>query len=429
MKVIQMNISISGTGYVGLIQGVGLAKLGNKVMCVDINKEKVDAINNKKAPIYEKGLSELITKLVPKQLTATTNLKKAVMESQVTFICVGTPSSVHGEIRLHEMERICTDIGKILRQKKQPHVIVVKSTVVPGTCEKVVIPTLERASKKKFGKDFGVVMNPEFLREGSAIEDFFHPDRIVLGSSDQKAINTIKNLYKWFKCPVLETRFGEAEMIKYASNSLLATKISFINEVGNICKRLGIDTNQVAVGVGLDYRIGPHFLRSGIGFGGSCFPKDVAALVHKSLELGYHPRIMRAALDVNRDQPLTFLELVEETLGTIKGKKIALLGLTFKAETDDVRESPSLTIIKELILHQAELFLYDPMGMPAVKTLFPHLNYAESAQEAVNKAEVICILTEWPEFSKVNYGTKQVIDGKNVFEKAKRPKNYQGICW
>lgn len=424
-----MNISISGTGYVGLIQGAGLASLGNKVICVDIDEEKVAKINRKEPPIYEKGLSTLVRKVVPKHMVATTNLSEAVINTQITFVCVGTPSMVHGEIKLHEMEKICRDIGTILKDKKQPHLVVIKSTVVPGTCESIVIPALERASGKKLGKDFGVAMNPEFLREGSALDDFYNPDRIVIGSSDQKSINALKKLYSKFKCPIVETNFGEAEMIKYASNALLATKISFINELGNICKKLGIDTNKVAQGVGLDYRIGPHFLRSGIGFGGSCFPKDVSALVHKSLELGYHPRLLRAVLDINKDQPLRFLDLVEEALGSIKGKRIAILGLTFKAGTDDVRESPSLNIIKEFVMHQAQLYLYDPMGMPPVKNLFPQLNYMNSAQDAVDKAEVVCILTEWPEFKKVKYGNRLVIDGKNIFENDKRPKNYQGICW
>ena len=428
-KTNHMNISISGTGYVGLIQGVGLAKLGNKVICIDIDNEKVQKINRKEAPIYEKGLSALLKQTVGKNLKATTNLKKAILSTNITFVCVGTPSMVYGRIKLHEMERICHDVGEILKEKKTKHVVVIKSTVLPGTTESTVIPNLENASGKKFGKDFGVVMNPEFLREGSALEDFFHPDRIVLGSSDPRSIAAVKQIYSKFKCPIIETKFKEAEMIKYAANSMLATKISFINEVGNICKRMGIDTNTVARGIGLDYRIGPQFLVSGIGFGGSCFPKDVSALVHKSLELGYHPRILRAVLDVNKDQPLRFLDLVEESLGGLKGKRIAILGLTFKAGTDDVRESASLSIIKEFIMQQAKLYIYDPMGMPPVKTLFPHLNYMKNAQEAVDQSEIVCILTEWPEFKALNYGTKMVIDGKNIFDSDRRPQNYQGICW
>jgi UDPglucose 6-dehydrogenase len=424
-----MNISISGTGYVGMIQGTGLAKLGHSVICVDVDEKKVDNINNKKPPIYERGLQSLMRKVVPKRLTATTDLRAAVLDSQITFICVGTPSQVHGEIKLHQMERICKDIGTVLRKKKAPQVVVVKSTVVPGTCEKIVVPLLEKYSRKKLGKDLGIAMNPEFLREGSALEDFFNPDRIVIGSTDPRSIKAVRRLYSKFKCPILETSFGEAEMIKYSSNALLATKISFINEVGNVCKRLGIDTNKVAEGVGMDYRISPHMLRAGIGFGGSCFPKDVAALVHKGTETGYHTRLLRSVLDVNRDQPLKFLELVERELKGFQGAKLAVLGLTFKAGTDDVRESPSLSIIQELIMRRAKLYLFDPMGMPSVQELFPQLNYMETAQAAVDKAEAVLILTEWPEFKRVNYKNKLVIDGKNLFANNLRPKNYQGICW
>jgi len=216
-------------------------------------------------------------------------------------------------------------------------------------------------------------------------------------------------------------------MIKYASNSFLATKLSFINEVGNVCKRLGINTNIIAKGMGLDYRISPHFLRSGIGFGGSCFPKDVSALVFKATEVGYNTKLLRTVLDVNHDQPLRLLELLENT-GPLKQRKIAILGLTFKAGTDDIRESPALSIIKELLLEESELHIYDPMAMSHVKNLFPHLKYEETAQDAVNNSEIVLILTEWPEFKKVDYGEKLVIDGKNLFD-GDRPKNYEGICW
>ncbi len=420
-----MDISVVGAGYVGLIQAAGLAKLGNKVVCIDIDKEKVAKINNKQPPVYEKGLKELLNKIVPKNLTATTNLREAVLSTQATFICVGTPSKKIGEILLHQLENVCKEIGLILKNKDK-HLIIIKSTVVPGTIEKTVIPILESASNKKFGKDFGVVMNPEFLKEGSALEDFFSPDRIVIGSSDKRSINTLKSIYKGIKCPVLETSFREAEMIKYAANAFLATKISFINEIGNICKKLGIDTNVVAKGIGMDKRISPHFLRPGIGFGGSCFPKDVAALVHKAASHGYNPRLLRSVLDINKDQPLKLLELLEEKIR--KNQKIAILGLTFKADTDDIRESPALSIIKELLLEQAKLFIYDPIAVPKVKKLFPHLNYAKTAQEAVDEADIILVLTEWPEFTKLDYKNKLVIDGKNIFS-AKKPKNYEGICW
>jgi UDPglucose 6-dehydrogenase len=424
-----MKLSVIGLGYVGLIQAAGMAKLGYEVIGLDIDQKKVEDINRKIPPIYEKGLKELLSEIIPSKFTATTDMKKTIMETDVTFISVGTPSKKEGSMSMHQLEIVVREIGPILKNKNY-HVFVIKSTVIPGTCENIVIKVLEETSKKKFGKDFSVVMNPEFLKEGEAIEDFFKPDRIVLGSSDKKGMELVKEVYSSFSCPVLEGGFKEAEMIKYASNAFLATKISFINEIGNISKRMGIDANVVSKGIGLDKRINPYFLRSGIGFGGSCFPKDVNAIVYKATEIGYTPRLLRAVLDVNRDQPIKLLELLEQK-GSLKGKKIGILGLTFKAGTDDTRESPALQTIKELLMEEAELYLYDPEAMEKVKKFFPHLNYTKTGQELVNKCELILILTEWPQFRNLEYGNKNVIDGKNLFfdTSHKRPKNYEGICW
>jgi len=238
----KFKISIIGAGYVGLITGAGLASLGHNVICVDIDQEKVDKINKKEPPIYEKGLKELLNQVIPKNLEATTDLNKAILNSQITFICVGTPSRKKGDTYFKQLDTVSREIGAALKNKNKPHLIVVKSTVVPETTEKMVIPLIEENSGKKYGIHFGAVMSPEFLREGSALDDFFNPDRIVIGSSDPRSLKTIKQLYKNFKCPVLETSFKEAEMIKYASNSFLATKLSFINEIGNVCERLGINT-------------------------------------------------------------------------------------------------------------------------------------------------------------------------------------------
>jgi UDPglucose 6-dehydrogenase len=421
-------ICVIGTGYVGLVSGAGLANIGHKVTCVDIDNDKVKNINKKIPPIYEKGLKEMLGRLVPKKISATTDIDKAVMDSTIIFICVGTPSMKRGEIMLNQINESCKQIGNIIKKSESYKIIVVKSTVVPGTCEEIVIKTLERYSQKRYGLEFGVVMNPEFLREGNAINDFMNPDRIVLGSTDERALRSLKEVYGKFSCPILVTRFKEAEMIKYASNSFLATKISFINEIGNICKRFGIDTNHVAKGIGLDARISPQFLKSGIGFGGSCFPKDVNALVFKAMEIGYNPVLLRSVLDVNENQPKKFIELLESKT-TIKGKRIAILGLTFKSETDDIRESPSISIIKELLLEESKLILYDPMGIPLAKRLFPHLDYAKSGQEAVDSSDVVLILTEWPEFRDLDYQDKLVLDGKNIFNNGKKPQNYDGICW
>lgn len=421
-------ISVIGTGYVGMIQSVGMAKLGNKVIAMDIDEEKVEKINNKIPPIYEKGLQKMLSEVVPNKLKATTNLEEATLKSDVTFICVGTPSKKQGSMSLYQLETVSRQLGNIMKKKKKYHVFVVKSTVIPGTSEDIVAKIIGRKSRKKYKKDFGIVMNPEFLKEGTAVDDFLNPDRIVIGSSDPKANQIIKSLYKQFKCPILETNLKEAEMIKYASNAFLATKISFINEIGNICKKFGINSNLIAKGIGLDRRISPKFLRSGIGFGGSCFPKDVNALVYKATELGYNPRLLRSVLDVNREQPLKLLEILEH-LGKLKGKKIGILGLTFKAGTDDIRESPSLSTIKELLMEEADLYLYDPKAMPQVKKIFPHLNYLENGQQVIDKSEIVLILTEWPEFTKLKFGKKLVIDGKNVFSNGNTPENYEGVCW
>ncbi|HHH80271.1 MAG TPA: UDP-glucose/GDP-mannose dehydrogenase family protein, partial [Thermoplasmatales archaeon] len=273
-----MNISIIGTGYVGLVTGACFAKLGNNVICVDIDEKKIEKINKGLSPIYEEGLEELLVEN-KNRIHATKDYKYAIQNTDVTFICVGTPSKEDGSIDLKFVKKAAEEIGKQLKNKDKWHLVVMKSTVLPGTTRDVVLPLLEQYSGKKAGKDFGLTMNPEFLREGVAVKDFLEPDRIVIGYYDDKSRKVLKELYKDFSCPILETSLSAAEMIKYASNAFLATKISFINEIGNMCKKLDIDTYEVAEGMGLDKRIGRAFLDSGIGWGGSCFPKDLDALI------------------------------------------------------------------------------------------------------------------------------------------------------
>lgn len=420
-----MKISIIGTGYVGLVSGVGFAQLGNNVICVDVDKKKVEDINNGIPPIYEDGLKDLLSKN-KERLTATTDYKFAIEQSDITFICVGTPSQDDGSIDLSYIEEVSVEIGKQIRNKKSWHLVVVKSTVLPGTSEKTVLPLLEQYSGKKAGKDFGVVMCPEFLKEGVAIKDFFEPDRIVIGFYDKHSLTVLRDLYKDFSCPLVETSLSAAEMIKYASNAFLATKISFINEIGNMCKSIGINTYEVADGMGLDKRIGRAFLNAGVGWGGSCFPKDVHALIAWAKKRNESSRILDNVVEVNRLQPLKLIKLLKKQVPEIQGKTIGVLGLAFKPNTDDIRESRALVVIKELLNTDAVVKVYDPEAMENCKSVFPDITYCDTAEEVLT-ADAILILTDWDEFSCLDYTGKIIIDGRNV-EKAKEG-IYEGICW
>ncbi|MFH1055199.1 MAG: UDP-glucose/GDP-mannose dehydrogenase family protein [Candidatus Altiarchaeota archaeon] len=429
-----MRISVVGSGYVGLITAAGFAEKAHNVLCVDIDERKVDMINSKKPPIYEKGLAEILEHVVPGKLKATLDLEGSVLASEVTFICVGTPSDDDGSINLEYVREVSKEIGRILGRKRGYHVVVVKSTIIPGSTEKHVIPALERESGKKAGKDFGVVMNPEFLREGVAVEDFMNPDRIVIGSIDQKGGDIIESIYYEFKSPVLRVNLKTAEMIKYTSNALLATKISFINEVGNVCKKLEVDVYDVAKGVGLDHRAGPHFLNAGPGFGGSCFPKDVKALVHKAMELGVKPRLLESVLEVNEQQPKTMLKLLK-TKYKLKGMKVTVLGLAFKAGTDDVRESPALPIVRGLLKEGATVTAYDPQAMEnCAQVLKGKIRYAPTLKEALETSELAIILTEWDEFKTLDFSgmkKKRVFDSRHILKRDLAPADieYEGLCW
>jgi len=423
-----MNISIIGAGYVGLVTGACFAKLGNDIIILDIDKEKLEKIRKGISPIYEEGLDEFL-KNYGNRIEVTQDYDYAIKGSEVTFICVGTPSKEDGSIDLSYIKDATRSIGNALRGKKEWHLVVVKSTVLPGMTTDVVLPIIEKFSGKKAGKDFGIAMNPEFLREGKAVKDFLEPDRIVIGCYDERSKKVLKELYKDFNCPILETSPSSAEMIKYASNAFLATKISFINEIGNICKKLGIDTYEVADGMGLDKRIGRAFLDSGIGWGGSCFPKDTKALLRWVEEMGDDLKIVRSAVEVNEKQPLKVIDLIKKHMKNLKGIKIGVLGLAFKPGTDDIRESRSIPVVRRLIEEGAEVVAYDPQAMDNFKRIFPNLRYCKSAEDVLSECEIILILTNWDEFRKLNYSGKIVIDGRRLIEAKKTAKIYEGVCW
>jgi UDPglucose 6-dehydrogenase len=421
-----MNLSVVGTGYVGLVTGACFAKLGHSVTCVDIDEEKVQKINRGVSPIYEEGLDSLLTTCKNK-ITATTEYTPALMNTDITFICVGTPSLKNGNIDLTFVKEATKHIASVLKKKDRWHLVVVKSTVLPGTSQDVVLPLLEQYSEKKVGKDIGLAMNPEFLKEGVAIQDFLQPDRIVIGCSDEKSRTALRELYKSFSCPIVETSLSAAEMIKYASNAFLATKISFINEIGNLCKKLGIDTYAVAEGMGLDKRIGRAFLDSGIGWGGSCFPKDVDALIAWAKEIKEDARIIEATKAVNVDQPLKLVKILKKHIPKLKGKTIGVLGLAFKPDTDDIRESRAIPVVQQLLKEGAAVKAYDPQAMQNFKKLFPRIQYCSSVSEALN-ADAVLITTKWEEFSRLDFHGKIVIDGRRV-EQAKKSAVYEGVCW
>lgn len=427
-----MKISVIGSGYVGSVTAACFAEAGHEIVCVDIDEKKVEQINAGIPPIYEEGLGDLLRKYAGKKLIATIDYEFAVRETDISFICVGTPSAEDGSIDLSIVRAAATNIGEALAKKKGYHVIVVKSTVVPETTEKFVLPVLEEASGKTAGKDFGVAMNPEFLREGKAVHDFMHPDKIVIGAIDRKSGDLISELYRKFECEVTRTNPATAEMIKYANNSLLATKISFANEIGNICKKLGIDTYEVMAAVGKDFRISPRFLNSGAGFGGSCFPKDVKALIGKAKAIGYSPILLESVIAVNEKQPLIMTEILIRKIGNLAGKKIAVLGLAFKNETDDIRESRAIPVIAELLRLGAKISAYDPMAIENMKRVFPTIEYSGKAEDALKGADACLVMTEWDEFRQLesefeNMKEKIVIDGRRVIE-AKNI-DYEGLCW
>ncbi|MFC2058765.1 UDP-glucose dehydrogenase family protein [Chloroflexota bacterium] len=418
-----MKISVIGAGYVGLITGACFAKLGNAVIIIDVDKEKVEAIGKKIPLFYEEHLDGLLNEVY---IEASSDFDK-ITDSEIIFICVGTPCNDEGIILLEQMEKAVKEISQALKSRKNKVeycVVCVKSTVPPGTTEDLIIPILA-GSGKKLGRDLGVCMSPEFLREGKAIYDFMNPARIIVGEYDKRSGDTLINLYNSFSAPILRTNIKTAEMIKLASNAFLATKISFINEVGNICKDLVIDVYEVAEGIGLDDRIGRQFLNAGIGFGGSCLPKDLRGLIAKSRQIGYKPQLLQEVLNLNSKQAQRFIELLRKHV-CLRGATVGVLGLAFKAGTDDVRDSTAIPVINYLLEEGAKVKAYDPMAVKNFEKLFPQIEYTTKTE--VLNSDAILIVTEWEEFSEIDYNGKIVIDGRRI-KKAEGARIYEGICW
>src|SRR5215469_11217296 len=390
-----MDISIIGSGYVGMVTGACFADVGHNVICVDNDRRKVEALRSGKVPIYEPGLEEVIHRNVSAhRLRFTESTEDGVNHSQVVFIAVPTPPLADGSVDLTFIEKVAREIAAVLKEYR---VIVDKSTVPVKTGEKVA-DTIRRYNKA--GVDFDVVSNPEFLREGCAVNDLMNPDRIVIGSNSDRALALMKKIYEPFMAPIMVTDINSAELIKHAANSFLALKISYINAIAAICEASGADVEQVADGIGADKRIGRSFLDAGLGYGGSCFPKDVAAFISISGQIGEPFGLLKEVPRINARQRERFLKRVRNTLWVLKEKRIAVWGLTFKPNTDDVRSSVAVDLVNDLIREGAYVTAYDPKGNIRVQelNLCPGLNLADTALEAVQDAEALVLATEWPDF-------------------------------
>jgi len=414
-----MNICVVGTGYVGLVTGAVFADLGNEVICVDNVEDKIDALRQGRMPIYEPGLEEMVARNVADgRLSFTTDLDAAVRHSVIVFITVGTPPKEGGQTDLSAVEAVARQIGRAMERYT---VVVNKSTVPVGTGE-FVREVIERNQKTRV--PFDVVSNPEFLREGSAIEDTLRPDRIVIGAPTQQVAMTLLELYAPLERPMIITDVPSAEMIKYASNAFLAAKISFMNSIANICELAGADVTQVMKGMGLDPRIGGAFLQAGLGYGGSCFPKDTESLVHTAGVLGYDFALLRAVVETNADRAPHFVRAIEKALAPLDDKRIAVLGLAFKPNTDDMREAKSIEVIRRLLELGATVRAYDPVATENARTVLPAaVVYCESPYDAAAEADAVALVTEWNEFKFLNLERLRavmrrpiVFDGRNLWE-------------
>ncbi|PWR70677.1 UDP-glucose dehydrogenase family protein [Methanospirillum lacunae] len=423
-----MEITVVGGGYVGLVTSVCFADMGHRVRIIEIDPQKVELINKGIPPIYEDNLEEILKKNIGKNLTAQSDYQ-FIEKSDVFFICVGTPPQEDGSANLRYLSQAAESIGQALRDSTIFQVITVKSTVPPGTTESVVIPAVIKSSGRT--KDsIGFCMNPEFLREGRAIKDFKNPDRIVIGGNSDIAIQVVRDVYSGFSAPTITTSLKAAEMIKYASNSFLAMKISFANEIGNLCKKLGINVYDVMNGIGYDHRINPYFLNAGLGFGGSCFPKDVMALIRLAEKNDLDPLLLQSVIAVNEKQPNKIISLLKERIGSVSGKRIAILGLAFKDNTDDVRDSRAIPVIQSLLDEGADVVAYDPMAIASMKIYYPDIQYRNTAGDALDGADACLVLTEWPEFRDIDtcfdrMKSRVIIEGRKILS----IEGVEGICW
>ena len=432
-----MRICVVGAGYVGLATGVMFGKLGHEVVVADIDPFRVKTVNTGHLPFFEPPLEKELKRLVDKdKLTAMADVEDAVIDARFVFICVQTPSLPSGRIDIGPVKSASRTIAKALASSPTRKTVVMKSTVVPSTTDSVVKPILEKYSRMKAGKDFGLCMNPEFLQEGSALKDSMEPSRIVIGSEDRRTARELLELYRPIKSQKIVTDVRSAEMIKYASNTFLATKISYSNEIANMCERFGIDSSAVLEAVGMDPRIGPLFLKPGLGFGGSCLPKDVKALKDKARHEGYSSILLASLISINDRQPSEGVRLLERVIGSLEGKRIAVLGLAFKGGVDDTRDTRAVPLVMELLGKRAQVIAFDPMAMANFIKLMPSIRYAASLEECLKDADGCIIQADWPEFGRM--GRKEfslmrrpvVVDGRRCLDplQAKRAgATYLGI--
>lgn len=437
-----MKLSVFGLGYVGCVSAACFAEEGNQVIGVDVNPTKIEIINSGKSPIVEEGINELIAKVVNAgRLSATTDSERAVHESGLSLVCVGTPSNQNGSLHLRHVEQVCREIGAAMKSKKQRHTVVIRSTMLPGTIQNTVVPALEETSGKKAVEDFGICINPEFLREGSSLKDFYSPPFTLIGADDEDTVAAVRNLYVKINAPVYATSLKTAEMVKYVCNCFHALKVSFANEIGNLCKALQIDSHEVMHVFCQDTKLNlsPYYLKPGFAFGGSCLPKDLRAINYKAKELDVEVPVLSAILPSNRLQIERAVDMVVET-----GKKrVGVLGFSFKAGTDDLRESPMVTLIETLIGKGYELAIYDRdvslarlvgANKEYIEREIPHISklMRDSIEGVLSDSDVIIIGNGADEFRRVAEhlrNDQQLIDLVHLFDGRTSSENYQGICW